>query len=257
MARPLVNLMRKGQAFFWAEEHDQAMQALKDAIIHSPALISIDYTTYRTVYVGVDLSPRSVGWILCQDCANGKCRPARFGSISWNEREARYSQPKLELYGLFRTLRALHIHLIGLRIFIVEMDAQFIKGMLRNPDVQPNATINRWIAAILLFDFKLVHIPADKHHGPDGLSCHEPVEGEEEEDDPEEWIDQALSLGLWVSTWLSTPHSVQVLSFDQTLSGNNAPEGNSVLLPVSEKALNAGQRAGPCRTIPILLPTSH
>ncbi len=30
--------------------------------------------------------------------------------------------------------------------------------------------INHWIAAILLFDFKLVHIPSDKHHRPDGLS---------------------------------------------------------------------------------------
>jgi len=42
-------------------------------------------------------------------------------------------------------------------------------GMLKNPDIQPNATINQWIAAILLFDFNLVHMPAAKHHRPDGL----------------------------------------------------------------------------------------
>jgi hypothetical protein len=30
-----------------------------------------------------------------------------------------------------------------------------------------------------------------------------PAEGEEaKEDDPEEWIDATLSLGVWVSTWL-------------------------------------------------------
>jgi len=51
----------------------------------------------------------------------------------------------------------------------VEVDTSYIKGMLRNPDIQPNASINRWIAAILLFDFKLVHIPAEKHKGLDGL----------------------------------------------------------------------------------------
>ena len=50
------------------------------------------------------------------------------------------------------------------------MDAQYVRGMLKNPDIQPNATINQWIAAILLFDFNLVHMPAAKHHGPDGLS---------------------------------------------------------------------------------------
>jgi hypothetical protein len=43
------------------------------------------------------------------------------------------------------------------------VDASYIKGMISNPDIQLNAAINHWIAAILLFDFKLVHIPADKH----------------------------------------------------------------------------------------------
>ena len=79
--------------------------------------------------------------------------------------------------------------------------------MLKNPDIQPNVTINQWIATILLFDFKLVHIPTAKHHGPDSLSQCEPVEGKEEEDDPEAWIDNALSLGLWVVSWTQAPHT--------------------------------------------------
>jgi len=47
--------------------------------------------------------------------------------------------------------------------------------MLKNPDVQPNAALNGWIAAIILFDFKLVHVLAEKHQGPDGLSRRERV----------------------------------------------------------------------------------
>ncbi|KDQ61643.1 hypothetical protein JAAARDRAFT_31112 [Jaapia argillacea MUCL 33604] len=31
-------------------------------------------------------------------------------------------------------------------------------------DIQPNATINHWIAGILLFTFNLVHIPTSKPH---------------------------------------------------------------------------------------------
>src|SRR6266404_1076667 len=53
------------------------------------------------------------------------------------------------------------------------MDAQYVHGMLANPNIQPNATMNRWITAILLFTFKLVHVPAEKHQGPDGLSTDE------------------------------------------------------------------------------------
>jgi hypothetical protein len=77
---------------------------------------------------------------------------------------------KLELFGLFRALRAFWLWIVGLPGFTVETDAKYIKGMLNNPDIQPNATINRWIAGILLFDFDLVHVPADRHTAADGLS---------------------------------------------------------------------------------------
>ena len=81
------------------------------------------------------------------------------------------------------------------------MDTQFIKGMLNNPDVQPNAAMNRWIAAIKLFDFKLVHVPAETHLSPDGLSRREPIPGEDnDEGNPEDWVDEVLALGIWANT---------------------------------------------------------
>ena len=81
------------------------------------------------------------------------------------------------------------------------MDAQFVRGMMKNPNMQLNAAINRWIAAIQLFDFKLVHVPAEKHTGADSLSRREPVPGEDDEEiDSEEWVDSILSLGIWVDS---------------------------------------------------------
>jgi len=47
------------------------MESLKTTIIKSRALISIDYSTDRAVYLSVDLSVRGVGWILVQDCSDG------------------------------------------------------------------------------------------------------------------------------------------------------------------------------------------
>ena len=204
IAQPLVNLTFKGAPFAWQEEHAQAMESLKAAIIESHALISIDYSTDRAIYLPVDSSVRGVGWILAQDCSDGRRRPSHFGSISWNERESRYSQAKLKLYRLFRALRAMRLYLIGISNLVVEVNASYIKGMLSNPNVQPNTTINYWIAAILLFDFKLAHVPADKHKGPNRLSRCEPTPGEEEDDDPEDWVDNVLSLGLWVVSWVDT-----------------------------------------------------
>jgi hypothetical protein len=59
-----------------------------------------------------------------------------------NEVESRYSQAKLELYGLFRALRAVRVFIFGVKRLTVEVDAKYIKGMINNPDLQPNATIN-------------------------------------------------------------------------------------------------------------------
>jgi hypothetical protein len=101
-------------------------------------------------------------------------------------------QESVELYGLFCTLHAYCIYIIGMKNLVVEVDAKYLKGMLNNPDIQPNATINRWIAGILLFDFKLVHVPAIHHTAADGLSRRLPApEDLPEMDDFEEWIDDS------------------------------------------------------------------
>ncbi|KAG5634075.1 hypothetical protein H0H81_003491 [Sphagnurus paluster] len=112
----------------------------------------------------------------------------RFGSITLNTHESRFSQPKLELYGIFQALGAF-------QLYIIKVDACYIKGMLSNPDIQPSASINRWITAILMFDFKLVHVKGT-HHRPDGLSRWPPQPGDpeptEKEDEEifEDWVDR-------------------------------------------------------------------
>jgi len=45
--------------------------------------------------------------------------------------------------------------------FIIKVDALYIRGMLNNPNIQQNATINHWTAGILLFSFTLVHVPSE------------------------------------------------------------------------------------------------
>jgi hypothetical protein len=86
----------------------------------------------------------------------------------------------------------LRLYLIGVRNLVVETDARYIKGMLSNPDIQPSASINRWIVSILTFHFTLEHVKGVVH-GPDGLSCHPKQTGNPEEDEDEEfddWIDK-------------------------------------------------------------------
>ena len=130
-----------------------------------------------------------------------------------NEREARYSQPKLELFGLYRALRHFRLYIVGVQNLIVEVDAKYIKEMLNRPDLQPNAVINRWIGGILTYTFKLVHIPAKNFKGTDGLSRRrradddtdpeESDEDDEENDDEDGTEDQESDIDKNIKDWVS------------------------------------------------------
>jgi RNase H-like domain found in reverse transcriptase/Integrase zinc binding domain len=198
-ARPMTELTRKNVPFIWDERRQISMDILKKAVTSAPALKPIDYNSDQEVILSVDTSHIAIGFILSQKDEEGKKRVARYGSLPINERESRYSQPKLELYGLFRALRHWRLYIIGVKVLIVEMDAKYIKGMLNQPDIQPNAAMNRWIYAILLFDFLLRHVPATEFKGPDGLSRRPPAEEDSVGDNAElaeEWLDTLLDFRI-------------------------------------------------------------
>lgn len=169
ITRPLVELTKKDTEFQWLSEHQQAMDKVKDAISTSDTLITIDYTSLPVI-LAVDSSIIGCGIIIFQCDKENRCRPSRFWSIAWNKRESRYSQAKIELYGLFHAFHSMKLYLIGIQRLTVEMDASYIKGMINNPNMHPDAAMNRWIAAIQLFDFELKHVPAKDFVGPNGLS---------------------------------------------------------------------------------------
>jgi hypothetical protein len=170
----LTELYRKNFNFEWDERRQQAFQTIKELVSSAPALHPIYYHSLNLVILSVDSSNLATGMILSQINDEGKQRPARYGSIPMSERESRYSQPKLELFGLYHALRHWRLYVIGVQNLKVEVDAQYIQGILNSPDLQPNAAVNRWVQGILMFDFELVHIPMVRFQGPDALSRRKP-----------------------------------------------------------------------------------
>lgn len=170
-AHHLVKLTRKEVPFEWSKDQRMAQENLKQAVIDSPAICAINNNSDTAVILSVDTSSLAIRHILSQcDPENPKIRYySRFGSITLNRRKARFSQSKLELYGVYCVLKAWKLYLIGVCNLIIEVDAQHIKGMLKNPNIALSASVNRWIALILIFHFTLVYVPGIKH-GPDGLS---------------------------------------------------------------------------------------
>ena len=121
------------------------MAEMKRLLAESAFLKPIDYESEGAVVLSADTSWMAAGFgVLQEKAGDHKQRTcAKLGSITLNEREARFSQPKRELYGLIIALQANKYWLVGCRKLIVETDAKYLKGMLSNPGASPNATIMR------------------------------------------------------------------------------------------------------------------
>ena len=115
IAKPLTALTRKmaPHEFEWTEEAQDAMDLLKHLASVAVPVQSLDYELARgvkakdqrdnelgLVSVHVDSSTIGVGWMIAQHLEEAEY-PIVFGSITFNDRESHYSQPKLKLYGVF------------------------------------------------------------------------------------------------------------------------------------------------------------
>ena len=194
-ASALQNLRKKDVKFVWGPDQIKSMELLKEGVRQAKAIRPLDYEGQGAIVLAVDSSYIGIGYYIYQEDINDpeKHYYVKFGSKTMNDREARFSQPKRELFGMKEALRLNKRMLFGARKLVVETDAKYIKGMLQNPDMMPTATINRWIDEILMFQFTLRH-KAGATFGPDGLSrrptqegdpIHEPCSDDEEEESGE------------------------------------------------------------------------
>jgi hypothetical protein len=259
-ANALVNLTHKDVPFEFGPAQVVVQANLKEALLNSPVLRPINYNSDLPVILAVDTSHIAVGFYLCQADAHmpKKRYFACFRSLLLNDCEQRFSQPKLELYGLYRALCTYKMFLIGVCNLIVEVDARYIKGMLNNPDIAPSASVNRWIVSILTFHFELQHVPG-KSHRPNGLSWRPPQpeddsnneESNDKAEEFEDWIDNLYSFAHMINNpihALKSERLVHVLALKQTLShpytvpDPQIYEPNYDIIPRSTTAMQADEK---------------
>ncbi|KXN81373.1 Pol polyprotein [Leucoagaricus sp. SymC.cos] len=114
VANPLTKLTRViKEEFRWGEEQKLAMEEMKP----------IDHVLLFPIILSVDTLVITVSFILAQ--------------------LSQYSQSKLKLYSLFQVLNAIKLWIISAKKLVIEVDAQYIKGILNKPDIHPNTAINK------------------------------------------------------------------------------------------------------------------
>src|ERR1700753_3031656 len=243
---PLTQLLKLNVPFQWTEREQKAMDAIKERVRTCGAHKPPNYDWDSDIVMGVDSSWMGVGIVMyqCDPDDPKKKYYAKFDSIPFNEREARFSQPKRELYGLKRALEHMQYWLLGCRKLVIETDALYIKGMLDNPGMGPNATINRWIEQILMFHFKLKHVRG-LVFSPDGLSRRRPQPGDEVYPNPEEGYDENPSPAVHEDWDYSIPQPYQFEEFKDeidTRGGYLFERVDTAEAPSSERVFEEFQR---------------
>ena len=218
IAKPLTQLTRLAvqREFYFSPEAEAAQKELKHLVSTAPVLVKLDYeaakrmthldvlpraSEHGLVIVGIDSCQNGTGWILFQMVGKEK-HPVIFGSCTFNDTESRYSQAKLELYGVFRAVKDLRHRIWGIHIRI-DVDAKFLIEMVKQPDL-PNAPMTRWISYIALFDYVMNHVPAASHAGVDGLSRRQRTPEDSDEEDAEEYLDKFMGSASFNSCSVSS-----------------------------------------------------
>jgi len=130
IAKPLTQLtcIAVQREFYFSPEAEAAQNELKCLISMAPVLVKLDYdaakqmthldrlpqaSDHGLVIIGIDSCQNGTGWILFQMVEKEK-HLVIFGSCTFNDTESRYSQAKLELYGVFRAVKDLRHRIWGI-----------------------------------------------------------------------------------------------------------------------------------------------
>ena len=120
--------------FKWSIEAEEAMVKLKNLVANAVPIRALDFcltsqvkpknqheSDKGLVTIQVNSSTIGVGWMINQ-CLEDQVYPIVFGSITFNPVENRYSQPKLELYGVLQAFKAERHRLYNIH-FKLQVDA--------------------------------------------------------------------------------------------------------------------------------------
>jgi hypothetical protein len=104
---PLIKFTQKDKPFIFGPEQIQAQEDLKTTLLESPAFHAINYTSSAPVILAINTFYIAVSFQLCQCDITMPSQHYynQFFSITLHNRESKYFQLKLEIYGLYRAPR--------------------------------------------------------------------------------------------------------------------------------------------------------
>jgi hypothetical protein len=160
IAKPITELLKKGNKYVWSQACDEAFQHLRKLLTTSPVLAQPDTTKPFDVYC--DASGTGLGGVLMQEGW-----VISYSSRQLRHHEEHYSTHDLELAAVVMALRMWHHYLLGNAVHIYTYHKS-LKYIFTQPDL--NMRQWRWLKLIKDYELEVHYHPGKANIVADMLS---------------------------------------------------------------------------------------
>jgi hypothetical protein len=161
IAKPIIELLKKGNKYVWSDACDEAFENLKKLLTTSLVLAQPDITKLFDVYC--DAFGTGLGGVLMQE---GQVIP--YSSRQLRRHEEHYPTHDLELAVVVMALRTWQHYLHG-NVVHIFTDHKSLKYIFTQPDL--NMRQRRWFELIKDYELEVHYHPGKANVIADALSC--------------------------------------------------------------------------------------
>ena len=155
----LLRRLAKQEPFTLSDELIQAFHAVRSLVAEQMLKLSyFDVSLKSDVCISSDASPYGLGAVLWQRKCKEEWKPVSCASRSLSETERRYSQLEREMLGIVFGLVKFRQYILGRHVLVYTDHKPLIHIVKKSFDDVP-ARIQRWLMALLPYDFSLQHMP--------------------------------------------------------------------------------------------------
>ena len=167
LARPLIDLTKKGVEFIWEERHQRAFDTLIGLMAARPILLQPNFD--KQFVLQTDASVLGVGAVLLQRGDTKKLQPVEFFSATFTPTERNYDIYERELLAIIKALAHWRPYLGWTKEpFLIQTDHANLQYWKSPRNL--NRQTARWHADLQDYNFTLQHIPGKTNTLPDLLS---------------------------------------------------------------------------------------
>jgi hypothetical protein len=143
-------MLRKNSKAKWTEEAKHSFNAIKEAIMTTPILISLDFT--KEFYIFSFASKDTIVAVLLQRNVDDQEQPVAFFSKVLRDAKVKYELLEKQAYALIKSLKAFKVYILQAKV-IAYVPSSLVKDVVIQPDIDGKRS--KWIAKLIEFDVEI------------------------------------------------------------------------------------------------------